>query len=270
MSSGGGGSGNTTTTTKAELPDWAAPTGVELLNRGVNVSNQAYTPYQGQRIADMPSQTQYGLNMKQNQAAAGDSSVNASRDMLTATARGDYLDPTKNPNYANVMNDVAGRVNNQFSRPGAFGGSAHQELLTKNLGQMGNQLYDTERTNQLRAASLSPQMQNAGFQNAEQMLGVGDIYGQRQQDLLNMNYANWQEMMNYPYKQLDVLSNTLAGATGGRSTQYQEAPPVQYNRAANAAGLGLVGAGIGSMGAQPGSYAPYYGAGLGALGGYLL
>jgi phage-related protein len=219
----------------------------------------------------MPSQTVAGLNMKQNQAAAGDPSVNASRDMLTATARGDYLDPTKNPNYANMMNDVAGRVNNQFSRPGAFGGSAHQELLTKNLGQVGNQMYDAERTNQLRAGALSPQMQNAGYQNAEQMLGVGDIYGQRQQDLLNMNYQNWQEMMNYPYKQLDVLSNTLAGATGGRSTSYQEAAPVQYNRAANAAGLGLMGGALGTMGPQfAGGYTPYLTGGAGALGGYLM
>lgn len=270
MSGGGsGGGGNNTTVTKQELPEYAAPYAVDLLNRGANVANQSYQPYQGQRMADMSAPTQQGLNMKQGMAASGDSSVNASRDMLTATARGDYLDPTKNPAYQSMMNDVRGQVNNQFSRPGAFGGSAHQEVLTRNLADAGNQMYSAERANQLRAGALAPQMQNAGYQNAEQMLSAGDVYGQRQQDMLNMQYENWLEQMNYPYKQLDVLSNSLAGSTGGRSTTYQDAAPVQYNRAANAAGLGLMGGALGTMGSQS-QYAPYIGGGLGALGGYFM
>jgi phage-related protein len=222
-------------------------------------------------IADLSPETQQGLTMQTNRALSGAPELNASRNMLTATAQGDFMDPNKNPYFGTYMNEVQGRVNNQFNRPGAFGGTAHQELLTRNLGDAAGQFYDAERNRQMQAAQLAPTTANADYTDTQKLLEAGDVYGQRSQDLLNNQYNQWLQALNYPYQQLDVLSNTLAGSTGGRSTTIQQLPPYQYNKAASAAGGGLLGYGLGSMAQnQLGQYSPYIGAGLGALGGYFL
>jgi hypothetical protein len=272
MSGGGSGGGNNTTVTKQELPAYAQPYAEQMLSRGTALSQQPYQPYTGQRMADMAPETQAGLSMTRDRALAGNPAVNASTDMLARTAAGEYMDPGKNPYFQPYMSQVQGMVNNQFARPGAFGGSAHQELLTRNLGDAAGKFYEGERANQMRAAALAPQLAQQDYADAQQLLGVGDVYGQRQQDLLNLAYEQWMEGTNYPYQQLDVLANTLAGSTGGRSTTISQGAPLQYSRAANALGGGLLGYGVGSMAPSSamGGYAPYLGAGAGLLGGLAL
>lgn len=265
MGGGSGGGGNNTTVTKQELPGYAQPYAEQLLQRGFSLSSQPYQPYTGQRLADLSPETVTGLNLQRDRALAGNPALNASQNMIAATASGAYMDPSTNPYYQTLMSDVQGRVNNQFSRPGSFGGTAHQESLSRGLGDAAAQVYNNERTNQLRAASMAPQLAQADYTDINALLQTGDVYGQRQQDLLNQQYEQWLEATNYPYQQLDVLANTLAGSTGGRSTTIGTGAPVQYNRAANALGGGLLGYGLGSM--YGGQYAPYLGAGLGALGG---
>lgn len=269
-SSGGGGQ-NTNTVTKQELPAYAQPAAEQVLARGSNLSNQPYQAYPGQQIADMSPETQQGLSMQTNRAMYGAPELNASRNMLTATARGDFMDPQTNPYFNTYMNEVQGRVNNQFNKPGAFGGSANQELMTRNLGETAGQFYDAERSRQMQAAQLAPQTAATDYTDIQNMLQAGDVYGQRSQDLLNQQYNQWMEQLNYPYQQLDVLGNALAASTGGRSTTIQQQPAYQYNRAASAAGGGLLGYGLGSAAqGQLGQYAPMAGAGLGALGGYFM
>jgi len=269
---GGGGSSapsSTTTVTKQELPAYAQPYAEQLLSRGTALSQEGYQPYTGQRIADMTPETQAGLAMQTSRALSGSPAVQAAQQAVTDTAAGRYLDPTSNPGYQTAMRDVQGRINNQFSRPGSFGGTAHQEVLTRGLGDTAAQLYSGERLNQLRAAGMAPQLAQQDYADATALLQAGDVYGQREQDLLNLGYENWAQQQNFPFQQLDVLSNALAGSTGGRSTTIGSgSAPVQYNRAANVLGGGLLGAGLGSMAPSAlGGYAPWLGAGLGALGG---
>lgn len=220
-----------------------------------------------------------------------------SAGMLQSTIAGDYLRPESNPylaaNVNKAMDDVSGKLNAQFNSAGGYGGSAHQETAARELGALANQMYGQnylaergqqmqaanlasgefaqERANQMRAMGMAPQMGQLDYADASAMLGVGDVYGQRQQQLLNQQYEAWNNAINYPYQQLDVLSNALAGATGGRSTTTQTGAPIAYNPTAGAIGGGLMGYGLGSMAAnQFGSYSPYVGAGLGALaGGYM-
>lgn len=218
-----------------------------------------------------------------------------SAGMLQSTINGDYLRPDSNPylaaNVGKAMDDVSGKLSAQFNSAGGYGGSAHQETAARELGAIANQMYGqnyaqergnqlqaanlasgefaNERTNQMRALGMAPQIGQTDYADASALLGVGDVYGQRQQQLLNQQYEDWNRAINYPYQQLDVLSNAIAGSTGGRSTTIQSGAPTQYNPTAGAIGGGLLGYGVGSMAAnQFGSYSPYIGAGLGALAGY--
>jgi len=266
------------TTTQQTQPEYAIPYAVNLLERGYSQSQTPYQAYTGQRVADLTPEHQAGLQMTTQRAMQGAPEMNAARNMVGQTAAGAYLHPDSNPylkaTVDRALGDVSTQINSQFNQgAGGYGGTAHQELLQRGLGEAAlnayGHNYQGERLNQLRASQQAPQLAQADYQDAQALLGAGDVYGQRQQQLLNAQYGDWQQQMEYPYKQLDVLSNALAGSTGGRSTQYQTASPMQYNPAAGAIGGGLAGYGLGSMASnQFGSYSPYVGAGLGALAGY--
>lgn len=270
---------NTTQSVTQQLPDYAHPYAVNLLERGYGLSNSEYQPYQGQRIADLTPEHQAGLSMTRDRALYGAPDVNAARAQNAYTSAGGYLTPESNPylkgNVDAAMNAVRGQVNSQFNSAGGYGGSAHQEMLTGQLANKANEMYGAnyvnERANQLRAAVLAPQFGQMDYADSQALLGVGDVYGRQQQNLLNQQYDDFQRQSNYPYQQLDLLSNALAGSTGGRSTTTQTGSPMQYSPAASALGGGLLGYGVGSMAQGTlGSYSPYVGAGLGALGGLFM
>lgn len=313
---GGGGSSAPSETHQRvvqELPAYAQPYATSLLEQGAALSQTPYQQYGGQRTADLTPEQQAGLSMTRDRALTGAADVNAARQQgmdtsmgayhgaspsapyLQQNLSGAYLSPDSNPylraTVGRAMDDTASKVNAQFNSAGGYGGSAHQETVTRELGNLANQMYGQnyvaergnqmqaanlasgefaqERGNQMRAMGMAPQMGQTDYADASALLGVGDVYGQRQQQMMNQQYEDWNKAINYPYQQLDVLSNAIAGSTGGRSTTIQSGQPTQYNPTAGAIGGGLLGYGVGSMAAnQFGSYSPYVGAGLGALAGY--
>lgn len=278
--SGGGGSStpaNTTSTTTKEIPAWAQPAAQDILARGETLSNTPYQTYQGQRIADMTGQQTAGLQEVQNRALDGSPEENAARQNYTDTMSGQYLDPSSNPYLAKTvntaMNDVQGRVNSQFSGNN-YGTTAHQETLTRNLADAANnaygQNYANERNNQMKDALLSNQYGNIDYNNAQQLIGVGDIYRQESQDQLNNKYADWTATQNQPYRQLDVLGNSLGMAVNGQGSAQAAgyaSNPYTANRYASAIGGGLAGYGLGSALDSSGLY---NGGSLGAAAGGLL
>jgi len=277
MSSGGGSSAppaNTTTTSTVKLPDYAQPAAESLLARSTELSNAPFNPYPGQRLAPVTGEQEMGLNMTTNRALAGSPVMNAASQNAVQTLNGDFLRPESNPYLKSTVDDAMGqvqsRVNSQFNRPGAFGGSAHQELLTRSLGQVANdaygQNYAAERAAQQRMSALAPQFAQQDYTDAQALLGVGDVRRQANQDVLNMQYEDFMNQQNQPYKNLDVLANALRASVGGGGQTITSAPnPYQPNRFANAIGGGLAGAGIGSMYGN-GQYAPVGAAAGGLLG----
>lgn len=269
---GGGQPAQTTTIQKAELPAYVQPYAEQLMARGASLSNTPYQQYTGQRIAGMTPQNIAGLNMIQNRALGGSPEEQAARSQFTRTLSGEYMSPDANPwlkqNVDTAMGQAASRVNAQFGGSN-YGTSANQEQLARTLGEVSGQMYGqnyaNEREAQQRMASLYPQFAGIDYTNAQQLLGVGDIYRQESQNVLNQNYADWLAQQQYPYQQLDVLSNAIKGATGGGGTTTTSTPnPYQINRTANAVGGALAGGSLASM-LGGSSYAPY-----GAVGGGLL
>jgi hypothetical protein len=269
----------TSQTQTKEIPAWAQGSAQDLLSRGHALSYQPYQSYQGQRIAEMTSQQNQGLSQIQNRAVNGSPEENAARQNYTDTMSGKYLSPGSNPylqaTVQQGMDDVSGKINSQFGGSN-YGTTAHQETLTRNLGQVANdaygQNYVNERNNQMKQSALLPQYQNIDYNNAQQLTGVGDIYRQESQDVLNNKYSDWAAAQNQPYRQLDVLGNALGAAVNGQgsvqSSGYQS-NPYTANRYASAIGGGLAGYGLGSSIGGEGSYGGAIGAGLGGLLGYM-
>jgi hypothetical protein len=304
MSGGSSAPSSTSNVTTRELPAWAQFPAQSLLTRGEALSNQPYQSYGGDRIAGMSQEQLTGLNKVTNRSIYGSPEENAARQNFTDTMSGKYLDQGYSHNqYADQgnpylkgmvdqsLNDVQGRVNSQFNGNN-YGTTAHQETLTRGLGEAANnaygQAYNTqaqladananrqqsaytnERNNQIKSSVLLPQYGNIDYQNAQQLIGVGDIYRQETQDALNNQYADWAAAQNQPYRQLDVLGNALGMATNGQGSAQSagySTTPYTANRYANAIGGGLAGYGLGdSLSGGDSTYSALGGAAGGLLG----
>jgi len=84
--------------------------------------------------------------------------------------------------------------------------------------------FEGERARQMASVPLALQYGNQAYTDAAQLQGIGEIqYGADQQQLQDqMDYFN--EKAQSPYKQLDVLGNSIRAAVGGGSTVSQSAP----------------------------------------------
>jgi hypothetical protein len=177
-------------------------------------------------------------------------------------------DVTKN--YNNVINP---QLQSMERASGAFGNSGlqqvradSQEALAKELGnvssnlryqnynnsanleqqRLNNQLltYGNERQQQANAMEFAPALAEQDYIDAQNLLGVGDIYRQNTQQQLDFNYDQWQQAQNYPYQQLDLLANAVRTSMGGGGTNVTSSPNAYSpNSTASMIGTGLAGYG---------------------------
>ena len=247
---------NTTTTTKTELPEWIQPYAEGLLQKGVDTANRPYEAYGGERISPLSNEQNMGLQGTTNRALYGNQAVNTGQNMLTNTLGGAYLTPESNPylqrNVNVALSQAAGNLNSQFNKPGAFGNTAHQEVMARSLGDVASQMYgqnySNERNNQMSAANQALGYGQADYQDLNALLAAGDTRRNYSQDLLNQGYADWQEKQNYPLRQLDIMGNTIGMSMGNTGQSTTNAPnPYQGSTAANLLGGAAGAAGLYSL-----------------------
>lgn len=131
-----------------------------------------------------------------------------------------------------------------------------EAMLGRNQGA-----WNAERDQQMRAALTAPGMDTA-YQDAQAMMGTGDIIRDYNQSILNYGYDNWNAAQQWPYQQLDVLANAIRTSMGGGGSSVTSSPNAyQSNSTANMLGGTMLGYGLGSEYNMPW---------LGAAGGGLL
>jgi hypothetical protein len=247
MSSGGGSQKSTTTSTP-----WSGvqPYLTDLLKTGQDITKRPYEFYNGDTVAGFAPEQEMGFNLGTQRAMAGSPTLDAANRNITSTLNGDYLNPASNPylqaNVGQAMNDVTGRVNSQFNNNN-FGGSAHQETLTRNLGDVANNMYGEnyarERGNQLNAAGQSIGLAGADYMDADYLQGIGA----QRQDLANQYLGNastqFTNAANFPYEQLQRYGDVVSQGTGQGGTSTTKAPSQGGgNTASTVLGLGLTAA----------------------------
>jgi len=104
--------------------------------------------------------------------------------------------------------------------------------------------FEGERARQMAGVPLALQYGNQAYTDAAQLQGAGEIqYGADHQQLADQ-MAYFNEKAQSPYKQLDVLGNSIRAAVGGGSTVSQSAPgsnPFAQAAGGAAALAGLLG-----------------------------
>ena len=176
---------------------------------------------------------------------------------------------------ANRNYDISGAQQQaNATKAGAFGGSREAIMAAENernrntglnsiIGQGYNTAFGNAQNQYNQSNNLA--MQGLGMANTAagtlgqlgqnqygQQMGITQLqnqYGAQQQtqdqNMLNQQYQDFQNQVNYPYKQLGFMSDMLRGLplSQGASTMYQAQPSL----ASQAVGLGLLGKGVGAF-----------------------
>jgi hypothetical protein len=169
---------------------------------------------------------------------------------------------------------TASDTTRMMNMAGIFGGGAHtkavannEAALGKSLGDFTNKMYSGqydrsagleesrlsrgsnafqgERGRQMQAVGASQNDQGLTLQRQNALMGVGDINRSLSQDKINLDYANFQDQQNHPFKMLDYYTGLLSRAQGGMAPNSQTTQPgYQASPFSQILGAGLMGYGM--------------------------
>lgn len=207
---GGGGGGQTGTQTQVtELPEWARPYAQNILAKGEALTEKPYTPYQGERYA--------GLSDLQKTAMASVASPEAYGKNISG-----YMSPYMQ-NVVDIQKREAARQSamqgaqqqGQATGAGAFGGYREAIQRAERERNLGQQLNDIQE----RGLQSAYQAAEGTFgRNLQAQTQLGALQQQDIQRPLDIAYQDFQNQLNYPYKQLGFMSDLLRGTPTGSSS----------------------------------------------------
>jgi hypothetical protein len=216
---GGGGGGNSTTV--QSIPDELKPLATAYTSKAINLSQQPYNPYTGQRYADLNTTQNLGLGMIQDRALNGSYTMNNAEGNLNQMMGGGtnpYLDAMVNK----AQQSVLGNANQAGALSGSFGNSGIAEKAVSDMGNiatnMYGQQYNADQSRRMQAIGMAPTFGNAAYQDASQLLNAGQIQQDQAQQGLDFNYQQFQDQANLPYKQLAAMSGVFGSGLGTTST----------------------------------------------------
>ena len=262
---------NVTTTTANEPSEFIRP----FLTQAIDYSQDLFESdlpnfFPNATYTGFAPETETALDLATARATAGSPLLNLSQVEANKILSGDYLSPTSNPFTQNLFNQMAGdvtsQVQSQFSRAGRLGSAANQEVLTRQLGELANQVYsdqfNRERENMVNVMNTAPILAQADYQDIERLASVGAEKEALEQAKLQDAIARFDFEQSKPFIKL----NEYLGALGANvPTTTVETSPVFRDRAGGL--LGGAGAGI-NIASQLGVN-PLFGAiGGGLLGGF--
>ena len=240
MSSGGG---TTSTIQKADPWKGAQPYLYDIMGQAQNLYNQSAgdTYYPGSTVVPFSPETQAGLGAITSRATQGSPLNAAAQQQILSTIGGDYLDPTQNPAYGGLMQDVRNQVNSQFGAAGRTASGAHAGAMTRQMMDAGGRLYNQERTHQLNATQLAPQLAGQDYIDANALLGVGAQREGLGQQYVQDQLARWNYAQQQPWQNLQNYSGLVTGmgGMGGQTSMTQ--PGAQSNPIGSAMGGALLG-----------------------------
>ena len=269
-----------TSTTQVQLPEYMEKAAESLVATAGDVAKEGYIPYTGPRLAQMSQAEKDAI--ARAQAQQGIEGTQAGQAYTAATAAGApigqadlqrYMDP-----YMTSVADIAARearrqsaieqqgIAAQSAQAGAFGGSRQAVLEAerqRNLQQGISDIYtqaqqqafqtalgaaQQERQQQLQSAlgmsTTAAQQQAAQQADFQQMMGIGGLQRQMEQQGLDIGYGTFLQERDYPKQQLGFYSDILRGVPTGETRMYTGTPVQQPSFFSQAMGLGIQGLGV--------------------------
>lgn len=217
---GGGGAQNTTTT--QELPAELRPLATAYADKAINLGNQGYNAYTGDRYSDLNAVQNQGLSQTINRAVGGSQTVNNAEQALNQQIAGGNGNPYLDAQVQRAQDSVKSNFNTASVNSGSFGNSGTQDAYTKNLGdvasQMYGQAYEGDQARQIQAISMAPEFGNQAYADAGQLMNAGQVLQDQDQQNKDFGYQQYQEQQNLPYQQLAAMSGVFGSNLGGSAS----------------------------------------------------
>lgn len=266
-------------TSTVSMPPWMEELYRTNLNRGVELSNQAYTPYDQPRQAELtPDQIQAFDLARQNVGIANpylDRADTLTRQALQAPTQAgiaQYMNPYDELVTQQVIREL-GRQNEmgmntdaaRAVQAGAFGGSRFGVVEAERNRNYMQQIQDYQ--NQAAQASYAQGLgqynlqQQIGLAGAQQemgmgqtrqalsaadvaaLLGTGSLQQAQSQTGLDLAYQDFSRQLAYPYEQVSYVQDLLSGTPSSQqsSTQQQQIPGPSVGQQLGGLGIGALG-----------------------------
>jgi hypothetical protein len=218
----GGGGGSEKSTTTQELPAELKPLASAYANKAINLSNQGYTPYTGDRYADLNNVQNQALGQTIDRAVNGSQTMNNAENALNQQIQGGQGNPYLDSMVQRAQDSVKSNFNTSAINSGSFGNSGVQEAYTKQLGdvasQMYGQAYDGDQARQMQAIGMAPTFGNQAYADADKLMTAGQVLQDQSQQDKDFAYQQYQEKQNLPYQQLAAMSGVFGTNLGNSAS----------------------------------------------------
>ena len=261
----GGGDDEVTTvaqTSTSDPPAYALPHLTRVLSEGQNLFEQPRSFFPGKTYIDFSAPTLAGLGAGEARAAAGNPLIgqaqgavsgamdfaNPATDLLTQTARGDFLN-ANNPHLAAALQPAIDRVQGMYSRAGRLGSGANLGAVTQAIAPVYAQQFDRERGRQMQAqqmlgdlanqpprtrmaaATMAPAMAAADYDDINRLVGYGAAREGKAGEALRDQMARHDFLQNEAAQRLAeyaaLTRGGTIGSTGTTQTPYFSNPTQQ-------------------------------------------
>lgn len=219
--SGGGGSSSTTNNIPGEL----APLARAYADKALQIGNNPFQAYSGQRFAELSQGQNQAGNFYQQQMGSG---TNPYLDAMVGRAQGNLVD-----NYNNVIRPQQDAL---MARSGSFGNSGVDSTVNQQQKQLLGQLGDI--STQMYGGQYNAD-QNRRFEAAQGLMGYGGLQQMAAQNPLDFQYQQFQDAQNQPYKNLAAMGAPFGANMGSSSTTSQSKGAM--GNLQSLLGLGLLG-----------------------------
>lgn len=180
--------------------------------------------YPGQTIAGFTPYQQQAQNAVAARAMGGSDLLRNAQAQTLATARGDFLDPSKNPWLTSTYNAAYDRIRPSMNaaavQAGRYGSSAWSNADATTQAQLANQIYggnyQTERDRMAQAIAASPQMANADYADMSKLAAVGEEQQAMNQAQINEDMKRYNFNQMEPTQRLGILDQFIEGNYGGQ------------------------------------------------------
>ena len=235
---GGGGGGNPQQSkTTTGIDPAVLPFVTDILQRGQSLYSQpgpAYFP--GQTYVGPSGQTTSALSSAEQIARGGNPLVSGALQQQQDVIGGQYLQ--NNPYFNQALagasqgatqtyNDAIKAAQGGASMAGRYGSGASADIQNRAAGTLANTLankygelaysnYAGERGMQNQAAQYAPTLSQARYQDANQLLNLGQIGEGYQEKALQGDISRYNYEQNLPYQQLQNYANLIKGTPMGQ------------------------------------------------------
>ena len=212
------------------------------------------TVFQGERVAGFsPTQTQAMSGLGAGGLTQGGQDA---RDVYSrqSTGNNDAFNSMLDAN----SRDMRDQINRQAAGSGRYGSGAHQNLLTRDIGDMRNQAQAQNYfQNQNLQMSAADRLAQGGREGLANQMNMGGMQQQLEQARLNADQQQFAQEQQAPWEQLRRYNQALVPTVmGGSTTSYEPSGGL-----GGILGGAMGGASMGSM------FGPWGTAGGGLIGG---